>query len=262
MKPEQIAAAFRQARQAAKALYAYPADDVPASLDDAYAIQEIAIQAWDDQVAGWKVAAVQPAFREKYPAERLAGPVFSRTVRQGGETAADVPVIESGYAAVEAEFAIRLARAVPPLPADADPASLLPYVEGVYAAFEIAASPLATLSALGPGAVISDFGNNSGLVLGPRLPMTVLTEPSSATVVTEINGVKVGEGSAARVPGGPLAAVLFLARQLATRGRSLKQGDWISTGASTGIHPVQPGDTARAVFNQVHTVSAAIVKAS
>jgi hypothetical protein len=33
----------------------------------------------------------------------------------------------------------------------------------VYAAFEIAASPLAYLSELGPGAVVSDFGNNRGL---------------------------------------------------------------------------------------------------
>ncbi|MFL6714995.1 MAG: 2-keto-4-pentenoate hydratase [Burkholderiaceae bacterium] len=261
MTPEQIAAAFRKARQAATALDAYPDDELPASLDSAYAIQEIAIEAWDDQVVGWKVAAVQPAFREKYPAERLAGPVFSRTVHQGGDTAAEVPVIENGYAAVEAEFAVRIAKAVPPLPADADPASLLPYVEGVYAAFEIAASPLASLSALGPGAVISDFGNNSGLVLGARLPMTVLTEPSSATAVTEINGSRAGEGGAAKVPGGPLAAVLFLARHLAARGRGLKEGDWVSTGASTGIHPVRPGDTARAVFNHAHAVSAVIVKA-
>lgn len=261
MTPEQIVAAFRQARQSATALESYPADALPASLESAYAIQEIAIEAWDDQVAGWKVAAVQPAFREKYPAERLAGPVFSRTVHEGGVAAARVPVIENGYAAVEAEFAVRIGKTVPPLPADADPASLLPYVDGVYAAFEIAASPLATLSALGPGAVISDFGNNSGLVLGPRLPMSVLTEPSSATAVTEINGIQAGEGGAAKVPGGPLAAVLFLARHLATRGRGLKEGDWVSTGASTGIHPVKPGDTARAVFNQTQVVSAVMVKA-
>ena len=123
-------------------------------------------------------------------------------------------MIENGYVVVEAEFAARIAKTVPPLPADADAASLLPYVEGVYAALEIAASPLASLSALGPGAVISDFGNNSGLVLGARLPMTVLTEPSSATAVTEINGIRAGEGGAAKVPGGPLAAVLFLARHL------------------------------------------------
>ena len=63
------------------------------------------------------------------------------------------------------------------------------------------------------------------------------------------------------MPGGPLAAVLFLARHLAARGRGLKEGDWVSTGASTGIHPVRPGDAARAVFNQDHAVSAMIVKA-
>lgn len=261
MNPEQIAGAFREARQAATALDGYPAPDLPANLDDAYRIQEIAVRAWDDAVAGWKVAAVQPAFRGRYPAERLAGPIFARTIVQGGEAPALVPVIENGYAAVEAEFAVRIGRPIPDLPANAEPASLLPYVEGVYAAFEIAASPLASLSALGPGAVISDFGNNSGLVLGPRLPMTALTEPASCTVTTEVNGAPVGEGSAAKVPDGPLAAVLFLARHLAARGRSLQAGDWVSTGASTGIHPVRPGDTARAVFGAGATVSAMITTA-
>lgn len=228
----------------------YPGGQVPADLASAYAIQDDAIAAWPDTVAGWKVAAIQPAWREQYTAERLAGPVFAGTVWNAEHQAVQVPVIEGGYAAVEAEFAIRLARPIDLSQPLADPLQLLPYVEGVYAAVEIAASPLASLSALGPGAVVSDFGNNSGLVVGARLPLGLLSDPASAKSETEVNGAVAGRGDASRIPGGPLAALLFLVHHLAARGRILGAGDWISTGASTGIHPVKPGDVVVVRFNQ------------
>lgn len=233
-----------------QAIDTYPGGQVPADLASAYAIQDDAIAAWPDTVAGWKVAAIQPLWREQYTAERLAGPVFLRSVWNAANQAVDVPVIEGGYAAVEAEFAIRLSRTIDLSQPLVDTQQLLQYVEGVYAAVEIAASPLASLSALGPGAVVSDFGNNSGLVVGASLPLSLLRDPASAVSEMEINGEVAGRGDASRIPGGPLAALLFLVNHLASRGRTLAAGDWISTGASTGIHPVKPGDVVIARFNQ------------
>jgi 2-keto-4-pentenoate hydratase len=218
----------------------------------------LSIAAWPDRVSGWKVAAIQPSWRDRYAADRLAGPVFSRTIWDASRQAVDIPVIEGGYAAVEAEFAIRLAQDIPASTRISEPEQLLPYVEGVYAALELAASPLATLSALGPGAVISDFGNNSGLVIGAKLPTSLLTDPASASSMVDINGDIAGRGDAARVPGGPLSAFLFLVNHLAIRGRNLQKGDWISTGASTGIQPVKPGDTVTALFNDQVRLSAHI----
>jgi 2-keto-4-pentenoate hydratase len=261
MTPEQISSAFRAARLGAKALDAYPGTNVPPDLDIAYAIQESAISAWPDSIAGWKVAAIQPTWRDRYPAERLAGPVFSSTIWDAGSQEVNIPVIENGYAAVEAEFAIKLSSSIPNPQSIASPEQLLPYVEGVYAAIELAASPLATLSALGPGAVISDFGNNSGLLIGARLPDALLTAPSSAASMVEINGEVVGQGGASRIPGGPLSAFMFLINHLAARGRGLKAGDWVSTGASTGIHPIKIGDKMTARFNEQFCISARIVQA-
>jgi 2-keto-4-pentenoate hydratase len=255
MTPQLISQTFRAARAAARALPEYPGLEVPPDLNSAYAIQEDAIAAWPDTISGWKVAAIQPAWRDRYASDRLAGPVFSKTVRDARNGAVSVPVIEGGYAAIEAEFAIRLAADIPASEHVSSPEQLLRYVEGIYAALEIAASPLATLSALGPGAVISDFGNNSGLVIGAKLPQAILTQPDASSATVDINGERVGEGNAARVPGGPLTALMFLVNHLASRGRTLSAGQWISTGASTGIHPVRIGDAATARFNDAFSIS-------
>ena len=49
--------------------------------------------------------------------------------------------------------------------------------------------------------------------------------------------------------GGPIAALQFLAEQLATRGRHLRAGDIVLTGMTTGIHQVVPGDRGRIEFS-------------
>lgn len=48
-----------------------------------------------------------------------------------------------------------------------DEAAQLPAT--LFIGVEIASSPLATINTLGPRVVISDFGNNNGLILGPEV---------------------------------------------------------------------------------------------
>jgi 2-keto-4-pentenoate hydratase len=248
-----ISARFREARMAAIPLSGYPGDSVPATLAAAYAIQQASIAAWPDRVAGWKVAAIQPQWRDSYPAERLCGPVFSRSLIVAGaapvDTPVEAPVIRGGYAAAEAEFALRLADSFPMHTRFASASELLPFVAAVHAAVEMAGSPLPQLSALGPGAVISDFGNNTGLVVGPALQDFFARDAAGWPVEAYVNGELAGSGSAERIPGGPLAALLFLANSLVSRGDTLRPGNWVSTGASTGVHPVKVGDRVEVRFD-------------
>lgn len=264
MTAEHIAQTFRHARLNAVALPAYPADAVPASLTAAYAIQDLAISEWPDRVAGWKVAAVQPQWRETYPVERLAGPIFARRVVMAADasTVIETPVISGAYAAVEAEFALLLGDDFPLDTYFNDAAELQPYVAAVHGAIEMAGSPLANLSALGPGAVISDFGNNTGLIVGPALADFFSRPLDAWTSETQLNGAVAGTGSAGRIPNGPLAALLFLANNLVSRGTTLRPGDWVSTGASTGIHPVKAGDTALVSFDGQLALSVRVVEAA
>ena len=244
-----IAEAFHSARRSASALAAFPGD-LPGALADAYAIQDVAIRIWPDRVAGWKVAAIAPELRERLGAPRLAGPAFAANVFHAIPAAETrFPIFLGGFAAVEAEFILRLGSDI--APADAgDERALANAVAALHAGAEIASSPFAGINEFGPTSVISDFGNNAGLIVGPELsgwrdgPLDALTSR------TMVNGKIVGEGSAARVAGGPLSALAFLVEALARRGRTLRAGDLVSTGMTTGIHPVQPGDRIRFEFSQ------------
>ena len=61
----------------------------------------------------------------------------------------------------------------------------------------------------------------------------------------------VGRGSAAAVSGGPLAALAFALRCNARRGRPLRAGEFVSTGAATGVHSIAAGQSAEAIFTGI-----------
>jgi 2-keto-4-pentenoate hydratase len=114
---------------------------------------------------------------------------------------------------------------------------------------ELAGSPLAAINRLGPTAVASDFGNNHGLILGPALPiernaLTIEETWAEWRAECAINGVTVGEGGAAAIPGTPWRAFEFAVERLLRRGYRLPADTLIATGASTGIHDVVAGDLA------------------
>jgi 2-keto-4-pentenoate hydratase len=245
-----IARAFVEARSRASALAEYPGE-VPDSMDAAYAIQDEAIGLWDDQIAGWKIGRIPDAWLERLKAPRLAGPIFRRAVWTAveGETM-DFPVFEGGFAAVEAEFILKLAKDAPADRTDWTAGDAADLVETLIVGVEPAGSPLATINVLGPPVVASDFGNNAGLILG-REVSDWRERLMDLTCETFIEGQSVGKGGAATIPGGPLEALAFLLELNARRGRPLKAGDLISTGAATGIHDIVAGQSSRVVFNGV-----------
>lgn len=262
MTPDLIASAFRTARSHASPIASYPGDRVPETLAAAYAIQQLSIANWPDRVVGWKVAAIQENWKATYPDERVAGPVFSQGLLFSATGIVETPIIRGGYAAAEAEFALLLGADFPVATRFVSVDQLRPYIAAVHIAVEMAGSPLPNLSALGPGAVISDFGNNLGLVVGPELDDFFGRAPADWLVATRVNDVQAGEGSAERIPGGPLAAVLFLANSLVGRGSTLRPGDWVSTGASTGVHPVRVGDQVEVSVDGQPAISLRIVEAA
>lgn len=246
---DRIAVEFVEARRAATALKAFPGA-LPATLADAYLVQERAIALSGRPIAGWKVAGIRPDLRDHLGAGRLAGPIMSGNVLRlpsGGTTRA--PVFAGGFAALEAEFVAVFARDLLPVEGAFGADSIAAALSGLHAGAEIASSPLATLNDLGPTAVVSDHGNNAGAVVGPEVPGWRDADLAALTSRMSINGSVAGEGSAASVMGGPIAALQFLAEHLSTRGRHLRAGDIVLTGMTTGIHQVVPGDRGRIEFS-------------
>lgn len=240
-----ISDAFTRARRARAALPDFPGE-APATLAEAYAIQDRSIAAWPDAVAGWKIGLIPPDWRDQAGANRLAGPIFAGLVRRHAPGQVHrMEVFEGGFAAIEAEFIFRLGRDVPDAisrnAASADESDLADLVASLHVGVEIASSPFAGINDRGPMSVVSDFGNNHGLIVGAEIPRWRETPPEDLPARVEIGGHTAGEASAAALPGGPLGALRFLVDLMAERGIALKAGALISTGAATGVHQAPPG---------------------
>jgi 2-keto-4-pentenoate hydratase len=247
-----IARQFVQARLAARALAAFPGP-IPPDLATGYQHQDAAIALYPDEIAGWKIGRVGPEFEARFGPGRLAGPIFRKSVRQASG-AVSFPVFAGGFAAIEAEFIFVLAQDAPAAKHAWTKAEARALIGDMHIGIETAGSPLATINALGPTVVVSDFGNNAGLILGPRAGDWRAHTESDLTCECFIEGRSVGKGSAADLPGGPVEALRFLAEHCAGRGRPLKAGMLISTGAATGIHDIAIGQRARVDFGALGAI--------
>jgi 2-keto-4-pentenoate hydratase len=235
------------ARRSAAGLDDFPGT-LPATLDEAYSIQDEAIERWNRPIAGWKVGRVFEPLAGHFRTDRLTGPIF--TVRQAPANGVPVvmPVFDRGFAAGEAEFLLRIGASPPPGKTGFSLEEAAELIDAVHVGIEIASSPLGIINELGPVAVVSDFGNNNGLVIGPEVPDWRGSGFEAWEVATFVEDREVGRGRAADFPDGAFGSVRFLLELMASRGVSLRTGQWISSGAVTGVHPVKPGQTVRAEF--------------
>jgi 2-keto-4-pentenoate hydratase len=256
-----VARQFVEARLAAQPLAAFPGA-IPPDLASGYRHQEAAIAQYPDEIVGWKIGRVGPEFEDRFGRDRLAGPIFRKAVRHAeGRAPVSFPVFAGGFAAIEAEFVFVLAADAPPAKRDwtLDEARVL--AGEMHIGIETAGSPLATINALGPTVVVTDFGNNAGLILGPRVPDWRACAEADLACECFIEGKSVGRGAASDLPGGPVEALRFLAEHCARRGRPLKAGMFISTGAASGIHDIAAGQRARVDFGALGAIECVAVAA-
>lgn len=251
-----IAGRFLAARRAAAGLDAYPGD-FPASLDEAYAIQDAAIAAWGRPVIGWKVGRVPEPLIDLFGTDRLTGPIFDAAA-----DGAAMPVFAEGFAAGEAEFLLRIGTPPPAGKATFTLAEAADLIGAVHAGIEIASSPLGAINEIGPIAVVSDFGNNNGLVVGPEISDWRGSGFEQWEVSCRIGGAVAGSGRATAFPDGAIGAARFLFELMARRGIALRAGQWISSGAVTGVHRARPGQDVEALFNGDLAVRCSLVAAT
>lgn len=245
---ERIARSFVEARRSASGFTAYPGE-VPSTLEEAYVVQDRAIELHGEPIGGWKLGRINAPFDGRFGADRLAGPIFTSSIvdAERGSVAA-MPVIEEGFAAVEAEFLLRLGSSPDPDKHEWTMEEARALVDHVAIGIEIASSPLTSINQLGPAVTASDFGNNHGLLVGPGFEDWRSLDLDSVPVKLLINGAEVGSATTATMLDGPWGAVRFLAELAALRGVALSKGQWISTGAVTGVHQVVVGDAVEARF--------------
>jgi len=255
-----VAKAFVEARKQARPLEHYPGD-MPGALDAAYRIQDHALALDPRVVAGWKVGRIPEVQIGRFGADRLAGPIFAPSIVTDAGADTVMPIFDGGFGAAEAEFLLRVGPTAPETARDFTPESVRDYIDAVHVGIEIASSPFARINDLGAAVTISDYGNNNGLIIGPGIANWRDEPFEQWPVELLVDGETVGTGQAHSMPDGVFGAVAFLFRLLIERGHPLQPGQWISSGAVTGVHQVSPGARIEARFGSAFRLACRIGRA-
>jgi 2-keto-4-pentenoate hydratase len=256
-----IASSFVSARRTCRALAGFPGD-IPADLGTAYKVQDHAIALWPEAVAGWKVGRIPHELEAAMGIDRLAGPIFASAIvsAKSGDKI-NMPIFDGGFAAIEAEYVAVIAEDAPAGKLEWSVDEAADMIADLRIGLEIASSPLASINDLGPIVVVSDFGNNQGLIVGPSINGWKERELETMQCEAKIAGRSVGTGGAYKLTGGVVRSVQFLLELTAARGCSLRAGDVVATGQTTGIHDVRVGQVGELDFGTDGTLACTLVAA-
>jgi len=236
--PQEIASKLVAARREARPLDGFPGA-IPRDLESAYQVQDAGIDLWDEPIGGWKVGRIPLDLEDGFGIDRLAGPIFADTVKLANSGAKiEMPMYVGGFAAIEAEFVAVIGSNAPADKLAWSTEEALAMITDLRIGLEIASSPLASINDLGPPVVVSDFGNNLGLIVGPSINNWRSRSLDTMRCGAAINGQEVGSGGAFNLTGGFVRSVQFLLELMARRGRPLRAGQMIATGQTTGIHDI------------------------
>jgi 2-keto-4-pentenoate hydratase len=231
---ETLAAARRDRVQVAD----FPAALVPPTVAAGYDAAADVEKALGWEPLGWKIAGTTVAMREKL---RLDEPIFGRTYRRF-RVASPCRLSHSALLdpLFESEFFVTLGKDLPVRETPWTTAEVLDAVGTVHAGVEVAECrfPKAALPPL--PAILADGSASGHYVFGDEI--TGWRDGlADIAVVLEIDGTPRRHGSGRDVMGDPLTPLPWLAETLRRRGRGLSAGETISTGSTTGMLPVRPG---------------------
>ena len=204
---------------------------------------------------GWKIALATPVMQQMVG---LNAPIAGRLHQHQVVSApAHTRQRDYGRLLVEFEIAVRLARDLPAAHTPHTALSVIPAVDGVAPAMEIADDRNADYSQLARLGLylVADNAWNEGAMVGRfdthwKRWLTT-SEPSAEDALGRlhgevfINGVSVGGGHGRDLMGHPLKALAWLANEANARGEQLRAGDVCILGSLVSSKFPQAGDVLR-----------------
>jgi 2-keto-4-pentenoate hydratase len=233
-----------------------PADVRPHDESEAYAIQDQLADALlhhhGGEIVGYKIACTNELAQRQLG---VRGPFFGRLLSPFCmESPACLMTANFDMRVIEPEFAFRMARDLPPSDTPRTHDEIADAIEGVLPAIEIVDSRYESWTTIGVLSLISDNACNAAWVRGPLIRDWRTLDLAAQTVRLSVNGTLRQTGSGAAVLGHPLNAVQWLVEALHARGLSLKAGQFITTGVTTGVYEAAQGDRITADFGPVGSV--------
>lgn len=230
---------------------------MPATLADAYRMQNASVERWDDEVVGWKVGATAKQVQERFGISMpIYGPIFKRTVVQSPAV-----LLAQGFhhLIVESEFAFRFGENLPARSTPYARSEIVAAVDALAPAFEIV-SPRFKMTF--PAKIlqsVADFGNNGGAVLGPFCDHWRELDLPSHAVKLFAGGTLRQEGKGAATLGDPVTVLEWFVNTFRAQGSSIARGAFVLTGTMTGLHTAEIGQLVAADFGNLGRVEITFV---
>ncbi len=230
-----------------------PSETTPLSVAQAYAVQDRlreALVARGERVVGWKAGFTNKALQAAFAVDE---PVCGFLLASGVfPSRAEVPFARFVGLVVEAEvaFVMKQDLAGPGV----TPARALLAVAGALPALELVDF---RYSGKPTGAdVIADGVYANAIVVGAPLTDVASLDLALEGLVYELNGTVAATNTGAEVMGSPLNSLAWIANHLGARGLGLRVGDLVMSGSISQLLRPKAGDTVRAAFTRLGSVSA------
>jgi 2-keto-4-pentenoate hydratase len=217
--------------------------DGPKDVTQGYAVQLEAQRILRDSlgaVAGHKIGATNAAIQRKLGVGHpCAGTVYASTVWRTGVA---LPVTNFIRPGLECEIAFRFGRDLAPRTAPYERADLTSALDACMISMEIVDNRYEDFAHIHIPTLIADDTLDAGVILGePHTDWRSLDMPNLTGIIRR-DGSEISRGTASNVLGDPLNAMVWIANTYSQLGRTLKRGEFVSTGSIADLIWVKAGE--------------------
>jgi len=249
--------------QNGRRLESIPENIRPRTREEGYAVQALLEQRTAAPLFGWKIAATSKAGQAHI---NVTGPLAGRLLTEKaidlsipGRYGAELRFGVNHMKVVEAEFAFRMGRDLPPREQPYSVDEVLAAVTTLHPAIEVPDSRFDDFTIVGAPQLIADNACAHQFVLGLAASEDWRALDLVEHRVIGTAGELTREGKGANVLGDPRIALAWLANELSGLGLTLKAGEVVTTGTCLVPLPIQPGVDVSMDFGVLGWVAARIV---
>ena len=234
-----------------------PAHCRPATLDDAYAVQDVLRAMLAERglgaPCGWKIgcttAVMQAYLGIPHPS---AGTLYRRSV-SSGETA--LKAADYFKLGLECEIAVRMAADFDARSAGQTREALAASVGEVMASVELIDHRFRDFTTVAPPCLVADDFFSAGCAVGAPRAFADAGDLATLSGAFYADGAPAGDpGVGAAILGHPLDALMWLARHLAARDAHLRAGEIVTLGSIVKTIYPTPGTRVEARFDRLPPV--------
>ncbi len=235
--------ALADARRTRRPMEDLPRELRPATLEEAYDIQDILAQSYGE-IGGWKVGAPSASGTPMF------APMPSMWIAEGGAI-----IRARRYRGLEAEVAFRLGK---DLPMRGSPYSLEEVTDAIascHPSIEVLESGLTDPMKAERLNMIADLQMHGGFVYGPAFAGWRDIDWRTETVTLAVDGAIRVERTGSNTAGDLMRLLPWLANEGASRTGGLRAGQWITTGSWTGNTVAEDRSSVDVVFGHLGRVT-------